>query len=54
MVRAPALRAGGHRFDACHLILLILAGHASVAQRIERGRSNPEVVGSSPTIGTLK
>ena len=47
--RAPALQAGGHRFEPCwsHFYL----PHADVAQLAEQLICNQQVIGSSPIIG---
>ena len=49
--RAPALQAGGHRFEPCwsHLFMK----YADVAQLAEQLICNQQVIGSSPIIGFL-
>ena len=49
--RAPALQAGGHRFEPCwsHFYLIIL--YAVVAQLAEQLICNQQVTGSSPVNG---
>ena len=47
--RAPALQAGGHRFEPCRSHYLF----ADVAQLAEQLICNQQVIGSSPIIGFL-
>ena len=49
LVRAPALQAGGHRFESC------IAHHffAEIAQLVEQLTCNQQVTGSSPVFGTI-
>ena len=44
--RAPALQAGGHRFEPCW------SHYADVAQLVEQLICNQQVIGSSPIIGS--
>ena len=56
LVRAPALQAGGHRFESLrgrHYQAATAAWYASVAQLVEQRIENPRVVGSTPTGGTI-
>jgi|BioPla2DNA2_1021312.scaffolds.fasta_scaffold14033_1 hypothetical protein len=47
--RAPALQAGGHRFDPYRSHYLMI--YADVAQLAEQLTCNQQVIGSSPIIG---
>ncbi len=57
--RAPALQAGGHRFEPCcaHSIAFYLnyeaSDYADVAQLAEQLTCNQQVIGSSPIVGLL-
>ena len=50
--RAPALQAGGHRFEPCRPHLYRF-GFADVAQLAEQLICNQQVIGSSPIIGFM-
>ena len=49
--RAPALQAGGHRFEPYWSHLNIIIECADVAQLAEQLICNQQVIGSSPIIG---
>ena len=49
--RAPALQAGGHRFEPCWSHFYYL--YADVAQLAEQLICNQQVIGSSPIIGFM-
>ena len=53
--RAPALQAGGHRFEPCrsHLTNSFIS-YADVAQLAEQLICNQQVIGSSPIIGFIQ
>ena len=57
--RAPALQAGGHRFEPCrpqlfsNLFARIMDRNADVAQLAEQLICNQQVIGSSPIIGFI-
>lgn len=48
LVRAPALQAGGHRFES-----YIAHHNAEIAQLVEQLICNQQVTGSSPVFGTI-
>ena len=50
--RAPALQAGGHRFEPCWSHLNEIIKYADVAQLAEQLICNQQVIGSSPIIGS--
>ena len=47
LVRAPALQAGGHRFESCRV-----HHFAEIAQLVEQLTCNQQVAGSIPAFGT--
>ena len=49
--RAPALQAGGHRFEPCRPHHNLPVGFADVARLAEQLICNQQVIGSSPIIG---
>ena len=49
--RAPALQAGGHRFEPCWSHPNEIIKYADVAQLAEQLICNQQVIGSSPIIG---
>ena len=50
--RAPALQAGGHRFEPC-TVHYFQPTRANVAQLVEQLTCNQQVIGSSPIVGFM-